>query len=69
MFSTTGDPLVEDQQAILNELNKKVEQVYRGIIGSNEANIEYVYSSFLLSKKYISFKNISLTLLAFMKML
>lgn len=40
MFSSTGDALMEDQQALLTELKKKVEQVYRGIIGSNEANID-----------------------------
>lgn len=40
IFATSGDSHVIDQQSLLNELNKKVEQVYRGIIGSNELNID-----------------------------
>ena len=33
----------DDQEQYLNELNKKVEDVYRNCIGDNEANIRYVF--------------------------
>lgn len=41
MFSF-GEFKQEDQERMLEELNKKVEDVYRSCIGDNEANIRYV---------------------------
>eukprot|EP00106_Octopus_bimaculoides_P017341 XP_014784783.1 PREDICTED: coiled-coil domain-containing protein 37-like [Octopus bimaculoides] len=40
LFSASGNMQSADQNSMLDELNKKVEEVYRGIIGTNEANIE-----------------------------
>ncbi|GAB1602214.1 cilia- and flagella-associated protein 100-like [Argonauta hians] len=40
LFSASGNMQSTDQNQMLEELNKKVEEVYRGIIGSNEANID-----------------------------
>ena len=37
-----GEFKAEDQQKMLDSLNKKVEEVYRSCIGDNEANIRLV---------------------------
>jgi len=41
MFSY-GEFKAEDQQKMLDDLNRKVEDVYRSCIGDNEANIRLV---------------------------
>ena len=41
MFSY-GEFKQEDQEKMLEQLNKKVEEVYRSCIGDNEANIRLV---------------------------
>ena len=41
MFSY-GEFKQEDQEKMLAQLNKKVEEVYRSCIGDNEANIRSV---------------------------
>lgn len=40
MFSF-GEFKAEDQEAMLDMLNAKVEEVYKNCIGDNEANIRY----------------------------
>ena len=49
MFSY-GEFKQEDQEKMLEQLNKKVEEVYRSCIGDNEANIRLVD----LSISYVS---------------
>ena len=44
MFSY-GEFKQEDQEKMLSQLNKKVEEVYRSCIGDNEANIRLVNKS------------------------
>lgn len=47
MFSY-GEFKQEDQEKMLEQLNKKVEEVYRSCIGDNEANIRLVGKSVYL---------------------
>jgi len=52
MFSY-GEFKQEDQEKMLAQLNKKVEEVYRSCIGDNEANIRLVDKSYLFTSQYI----------------
>lgn len=36
-----GEFKSEDQDSLIDELNKKVEEVYRACVGDNKANIKY----------------------------
>ena len=52
MFSY-GEFKQEDQEKMLAQLNKKVEEVYRSCIGDNEANIRLVGKSIFIYPSHL----------------